>query len=268
MTPPVMLTIAGSDSGGGAGIQADLKTCAAHGVFGTSAITAVTAQNTQAVSGFVALAADFVDQQVAAVLADLPVAAVKTGMLASPEIVAAVTARAASGELPNLVVDPVLVAGNGDPLALGGAAAMYPELFSYATVITPNLREASLLVGRDITTVDQMRGAAEQLAETGARCVVVKGGHLPSTARAAVDMVWRDGEVSYLREPWIDTGNTHGTGCTFASSVAAGLACGDSLPDALGRAKEYVTAVLAAAVDWRLGKGGNGPLNHFRWRTR
>ncbi len=267
-TPPVALTIAGSDSAGGAGIQADLKTYAALGVFGASAITAVTAQNTQGVTGFVALASGFVDQQIGAVLDDLPVATVKTGMLASAEIVETVAARAAAGELPNLVVDPVLVAGSGDPLSLGGAMEAYPTLFSHAAVITPNLREASLLVGRTLSTVDDMTAAAEQLGKDGARCVVVKGGHLtPAPGKPeAVDVVWRDGEVSFLRAPWIDTRNTHGTGCTFASAVAAGLARGRELPDALREAKEYVTAVLSTAVDWRLGKG-NGPLNHFQWPT-
>lgn len=270
MTPPVALTIAGSDSGGGAGIQADLKTFAALRVFGTSAITAVTAQNTRGVVGFVALAAGFVDEQIGAVLADLPVRATKTGMLASGEIVTAVTERAAAGELPNLVVDPVLVAASGDPLALGGVAEAYPKLFGHAVVVTPNLREASLLLGRPLTTVDDMVTAAAELAGTGAGCVVVKGGHLESGAsgetREAVDVVWRDGEVSYLRAPWVDTANNHGTGCTFASAITAGLAAGRSLPEALRQAKEYVTGALAGGVGWRLGEG-HGPLNHFNWEV-
>src|SRR6266540_1075515 len=252
MTPAVGLTIGGSDSGGGAGIQADLKTFAALGVFGTSAITAVTAQNTKGVIGFIALASGFVDEQIGAVLSDLPVAATKTGMLASTEIVAVVADRAAAGELPNLVVDPVLVASSGDPLSLGGVADAYPKLFAHAAVITPNLREASLLLGRPLSTVDDMVGAASDLAGTGTQ---------------AVDVAWQDGNVTYLRGPWIDTPNTHGTGCTFASAVAAGLASGLPLADALHRAKQYVTRALAGAVDWRLG-GGHGPLNHFEWETR
>ncbi|MGH3656388.1 MAG: bifunctional hydroxymethylpyrimidine kinase/phosphomethylpyrimidine kinase [Micromonosporaceae bacterium] len=269
-TPPVALTIAGSDSGGGAGIQADLKTFAALGVFGTSAISAVTAQNTRGVVGFVALASGFVDEQVGAVLDDLPVRAVKTGMLASTEIVASVTERAAAGELPNLVVDPVLVAASGDALSLGGVAEAYPKLFAHAAVITPNLREASLLLGRDLSTVDDMARAAEDLAGTGAGAVVVKGGHLEGEVDAegrpeSVDVVWRDGEISYLRAPWIDTGNNHGTGCTFASAIAAGLAAGLDLPAALRQAKEYVTTALAGGAGWRLG-GGHGPLNHFFWQ--
>jgi hydroxymethylpyrimidine/phosphomethylpyrimidine kinase len=272
MTPPVALTIAGSDSGGGAGIQADLKTFAALGVFGTSAITAVTAQNTKGVIGFIALASGFVDEQIGAVLSDLPVAATKTGMLASTEIVAVVADRAAAGELPNLVVDPVLVASSGDPLSLGGVADAYPKLFAHAAVITPNLREASLLLGRPLSTVDDMVGAASELARTGTGAVVVKGGHLEGEVDEAgrpqaVDVAWLDGTVTYLRGPWIDTPNTHGTGCTFASAVAAGLASGLPLADALHRAKQYVTRALAGAVDWRLG-GGHGPLNHFEWETR
>ena len=266
MTPPVALTIAGSDSGGGAGIQADLKTFAALGVFGTSAITAVTAQNTRGVVGFIALAPGFVDEQIGAVLDDLPVRATKTGMLASTEIVTAVTERAAAGELPNLVVDPVLVAASGDPLSLGGVAEAYPKLFAHAAVITPNLREAALLLGRQLSTVDDMAGAAEELAGTGAGTVVVKGGHLADSDEA-VDVVWRDGAVDYLRAPWIDTANNHGTGCTFASAIAAGLATGLDVPDALTQAKQYVTKALAGGAAWRLG-GGHGPLNHFEWEAR
>ncbi|MGH3647678.1 MAG: bifunctional hydroxymethylpyrimidine kinase/phosphomethylpyrimidine kinase [Micromonosporaceae bacterium] len=272
MTPNVALTIAGSDSGGGAGIQADLKTFAALGVFGTSAITAVTAQNTKGVVGFIALASGFVDEQIGAVLADLPVRAVKTGMLASTEILGVVTDRAAAGELPRLVVDPVLVASSGDRLALGGVAEAYPKLFAHAAVITPNLREASLLLGRDLSTVDDMVSAASELAETGAGAVVVKGGHLEGAVDEAgrplaVDVVWHEGEAWQLRSPWIDTPNTHGTGCTFASAVAAGLASGLPLADTLRQAKEYVTRALAWAADWRLG-GGHGPLNHFEWEAR
>ncbi len=263
MTPPVALTIAGSDSGGGAGIQADLKTFAALGVFGASAITAVTAQNTRGVVGFIALAPGFVDEQIGAVLDDLPVRAAKTGMLASTEIVTAVTERAAAGELPNLVVDPVLVAASGDPLSLGGVAEAYPKLFAHADVITPNLREAALLLGRPLSTVEDMAGAAEELAQTGARTVVVKGGHLTGSDEA-VDVVWRDGAVHYLRAPWIDTGNNHGTGCTFASAVAARLAHGDDVGPALAAAKDYVTRAMTGASRWRLGSG-HGPLDHFCW---
>jgi len=268
MTPPVALTIAGSDSGGGAGIQADLKTFAALGVFGTSAITAVTAQNTRGVVGFVALAPGFVDEQIGAVLSDLPVRATKTGMLASGEIVAVVAERAAAGELPNLVVDPVLVAASGDPLALGGVAEAYPKLFAHAAVVTPNLREASLLLGRSLATVDEMAAGAAELAGTGAKCVVIKGGHLPGDRNGgeAVDVVWCDGEVSHLRAPWVDTANNHGTGCTFASAITAGLASGRPLPEALRRAKEYVTGALVGGAAWRLG-GGHGPLNHFNWEV-
>ncbi|MGH3738224.1 MAG: bifunctional hydroxymethylpyrimidine kinase/phosphomethylpyrimidine kinase [Micromonosporaceae bacterium] len=272
MTPRVAMTIAGSDSGGGAGIQADLKAFAALGVFGTSAITAVTAQNTRGVVGFIALASGFVDEQIGAVLADLPVRAVKTGMLASTEILQVVTDRAAAGELPHLVVDPVLVASSGDKLALGGVGEAYPKLFAHAAVITPNLREASLLLGRRLSTVDDMVAAAGELAQTGAGAVVIKGGHLEGEVDGegrplAVDVVWHGGAVDRLTAPWVDTRNNHGTGCTFASATAAGLASGLALPDALRQAKDYVTRALAGAADWRLG-GGHGPLNHFEWETR
>jgi hydroxymethylpyrimidine/phosphomethylpyrimidine kinase len=272
MTPKVVLTIAGSDSGGGAGVQADLKTFAALGVFGTSAITAVTAQNTKGVVGFIALAPGFVDEQIGAVLSDLPVAATKTGMLASTEIVSVVADRAAAGELPNLVVDPVLVASSGDPLSLGGVAEAYPKLFGHAAVITPNLREASLLLGRPLSTVFDMERAAAELAGTGAGAVVVKGGHLEGEVDEAgrpqaVDVVWQDGRVTYLRGPWVDSPNVHGTGCTFASAIAAGLASGLPLADALQKAKTYVTRALAGSAGWRLG-GGHGPLDHFGWETR
>lgn len=270
-TPPVALTIAGSDSGGGAGIQADLKTFAALGVFGTSAITAVTAQNTRGVMGFIALAAGFVDEQIGAVLADLPVRAVKTGMLASTEILGAVVDRAAAGELPQLVVDPVLVASSGDKLALGGVAEAYPKLFGYATVITPNLREAALLLGRELSTVDDMVAAAEELAGTGGDAVVIKGGHLHGEVDAggqpqAVDVLWHQGAASQLRGPWVDTGNNHGTGCTFASAITAGLARGAALPEAIAAAKTYVNTALAGAARWRLG-AGHGPLDHFHWEA-
>jgi len=254
--PAVALTIAGSDSGGGAGLQTDLKTFAAFGVFGTSAVTAVTVQNTVGVRAIHPVPADVVDGQIAAVLDDLPVAAVKTGMLADLSILDVVASRAPA--LPNLVVDPVLVASSGDSLFPPELTAAYLKLFAHATVVTPNLREASVLVGRRLSTVDGMTAAAEELAATGAGCVVVKGGHLPGDA--CVDVVWHAGSVTTLSEKRIDTRNNHGTGCTFAAAVAARLASGDALPDALAAAKRYVTRALAGAATWRLGTG-HGPLS-------
>jgi hydroxymethylpyrimidine/phosphomethylpyrimidine kinase len=250
------LTIAGSDSGGGAGVQADLKAFAMHGVFGASVLTALTAQNTVGVHGISTVPPDFVAAQLDAVLADLPVAAVKTGMLATPATVELVASYAR--RLPALVVDPVLVASSGDRLFTDDVSQVYLDLlFPHAAVVTPNLREAAVLTGRELATVDDMVAAAARLAETGARCVVVKGGHLPGAE--AVDVVWAGGEVSFLRAPWIDTANNHGTGCTFAASTAARLARGDSLHDALGGAKSYVHDAMRRSATWRLG-AGHGPL--------
>jgi hydroxymethylpyrimidine/phosphomethylpyrimidine kinase len=262
MTPPVALTIAGSDSGGGAGIQADLKAFAANGVFGTTAVTALTAQNTVGVNGVRATPASFVDDQIAAVLADLPVAAVKTGMLATAEIVALVARRAANGDLPMLVVDPVMVASSGDRLLDIDAEAAYIEaLFPHALIITPNLREASLLVGRELRDADDMARAAVQLAATGARHVLVKGGHLSGDA---VDVFFDGEEVHRLRSPRIDTVNVHGTGCTTAAAIAARLAWGDSVVEAVKVAKDYTWRAIAGAAKWRLG-AGHGPIDHFGW---
>jgi hydroxymethylpyrimidine/phosphomethylpyrimidine kinase len=259
--PPVALTIAGSDSGGGAGIQADLKTFAALGVFGTSAITALTAQNTTGVRAIRPVDAQLVAAQIEAILADLPVRAVKTGMLATAETVALVGASAE--RLPNLVVDPVLVSSSGHRLFTGQAQRAYLDvLFPYAAVVTPNLREAGVLLDRTLSTVDDMVAAATALAGSGARCVVVKGGHLPDgpSRRQAVDVVWHDGRIELLREPWIDTPNNHGTGCTFAAATAARLARGDPLPVALRAAKSYVHRAIAGAAQWRIG-AGHGPLS-------
>jgi hydroxymethylpyrimidine/phosphomethylpyrimidine kinase len=262
MTPTVALTIAGSDSGGGAGIQADLKTFAANGVFGTSAITAVTAQNTVGVRSVNVLPWEFVDAQIGAVLADLPVAAVKTGMLATASIIDLVARRAAAGELPQLVVDPVMVASSGDRLLEREAEMAYLErLFPHALVVTPNLREASLLVGRQLTGVDDMAKAAAQLAETGARFVLVKGGHLTGDA---VDVLFDGADIHELRSPRIDTANVHGTGCTTAAAIAAFLARGDSVIDAVRAAKAYTTAAIEGGAGWRLG-AGHGPIDHFGW---
>ncbi|GAA1792431.1 bifunctional hydroxymethylpyrimidine kinase/phosphomethylpyrimidine kinase [Planosporangium flavigriseum] len=258
MNPPVALTIAGSDSGGGAGIQADLKTFAMHGVFGTSAITALTAQNTAKVRAVQAVEPDFVAEQLSAVLDDLPVAAVKTGMLATAETVH-VVARWAR-RLPRLVVDPVLVSSSGDSLFDGAARRAYlEELFPLATVVTPNSREAGVLVGREVGCVDDAITAAHELGATGPTWVVIKGGHLDGGGEA-VDVVWHDGRVELLRTPWVDTANNHGTGCTFAAATAARLARGDDVRTALEGAKSYVHRALVEAADWRLG-AGHGPLS-------
>jgi hydroxymethylpyrimidine/phosphomethylpyrimidine kinase len=253
----VALTIAGSDSGGGAGVQADLKTFAMHGVFGTSVITALTAQNTRGVQAVQTVEPSFVAAQLLAVLDDLPVRAVKTGMLATADTVALVAATAE--RLPNLVVDPVLVSSTGEPLFADEVRIAYLKaLFPYAAVVTPNLTEAAVLLGRaDMSTVDDMVDAARELAATGARCVVVKGGR--RTAAEAIDVVCSGNRVELLRAPWIPTANNHGTGCTFAAATAAGLAHGAALRPALRAAKSYVHRAIAEAAAWRLG-AGHGPL--------
>jgi hydroxymethylpyrimidine/phosphomethylpyrimidine kinase len=264
--PPIALTIAGSDSGGGAGIQADLKAFAAHRVFGTSALAAVTAQNTTGVTGVHVVPARFVVDQVEAVLADLAVAAVKTGMLATAEIIDAVADLAQAGRLPNLVVDPVMVTSNGDRLLDPDAEGSYRQrLFPASRVITPNLHEAEVLLGASIATLDDVRGAARELHRTGCEVVVIKGGHPTADAADEAVDVWYDGrQVHELRGPRLAAANNHGTGCTFASAVAARLAHGDDVGTALAVAKGYVARAMAGASRWRLGSG-HGPLDHFCW---
>jgi hydroxymethylpyrimidine/phosphomethylpyrimidine kinase len=260
MQPATVLTIAGSDSGGGAGLQADLKAFALNGVFGTSVVTVLTAQNSAEIRAIEKVPAAFVTAQLDAVLADLSVAAAKTGMLASEETVQAVAGYAP--RLPNLVVDPVLVNSDGVKLFPSTVDQAYREgLFPHAAVITPNLREASILTGRDIRTDDDMAAAAAELAGTGARTVVVKGGGQPGVE--AVDAVWHDGNVRFLRTPWIDTPNNHGTGCTFGATTAALLAQGIPVQDALDAAKLYVQEALGRSASWRIG-AGHGPLG---WPT-
>lgn len=260
-TPAVVLVIAGSDSGGGAGIQADVRTCAAHGVFPTTAVTAVTAQNTCGVDAVHVVPAAVVVAQIDAVLSDFTVRATKTGMLASAELVGVVAERAASGGLANLVVDPVMVSSSGDRLLEASAERAYLELlFPHATVVTPNLREAAVLVGAAVDSVAAMGEAARELARSGAGAVLIKGGHLD--ADVAVDVVWDGLRLHELAGPRVATANNHGTGCSLASAIAAGLAQGVELLAAIESAKAYVRRGLEAAVGWRLG-AGHGPIDHF-----
>ena len=256
------LTIAGSDSGGGAGIQADLKTFAAHGVFGTSAITAVTAQNTLGVSAWEALSADLVTAQIEAVAADIGAHAVKTGMLATAPIVEAVAAALRNLALPHIVVDPVMVAKGGDRLLHEAAVhAIRTLLLPCAEVVTPNLPEAEVLAGVPVATVEDMRTAGRRILEMGPRVVLVKGGHLPGDE--IVDVVCTARGEHELRGPRRHTRHTHGTGCTLASAVAANLALGLEVSDAIAQARVY----LVGAIEHAPGIGaGHGPLNHF-WRT-
>ena len=263
MQPPVALTVAGSDSGAGAGLQADLKAFAALGVFGATVVTAVTAQNTTGVLGVEVVPSAFVDLQLHAVLCDLPVAAVKTGMLASTATVRAVGAWAAEGRLPNLVVDPVLAASTGRPLLDDdGPRAYLDALLPHALAVTPNLREAALLRGGPVDSVEAMADTARWLAGHGPRLVVVKGGHLGGTT--SPDVVLFDGALSTLEAPRVATANDHGTGCTLSAALVAGLARGEAPLEALAAAKRYVTDALQGAAGWRLG-AGRGPLDHLGW---
>jgi hydroxymethylpyrimidine/phosphomethylpyrimidine kinase len=256
---PTALTIAGSDSGGGAGIQADLKTFAAHRVYGTSAITAVTAQNTQGVAGVLAIPTDFVILQIETVAADITIDAVKTGMLATAAIVEAVAATIEELDLPQVVVDPVMVAKGGDRLLDEEAvSAIRAELLRRALIVTPNAHEAAVLTGRTIETLDDARVAAERIAALGARAVIVKGGHL--AVGPAVDLLFDGQEFHELSGPRLATSSTHGTGCTFAAAIAANLALGQPLVDAVRHAKAYVTGAIRHAP--AIGHG-HGPLEHF-----
>jgi len=255
------LTIAGSDSGGGAGIQADLKTFAAHGVYGMSAITAVTAQNTLGVVDWVALSADFVTAQIEAVAGDIPVAAVKTGMLANAAIVEAVAAAIKSLDLPQLVVDPVMVAKGGDRLLDGEAVhAIRTELLPLAHVVTPNVPEAEVLAGMPIKSVEDMQEAGKRIVALGPRVVLVKGGHL--SGPESIDVAVTSTRVMQFKGPRFATQHTHGTGCTLASAIAANLASGLGEMEAIAGAREYVEGAIRHAPG--LGKG-HGPLAHF-WR--
>jgi hydroxymethylpyrimidine/phosphomethylpyrimidine kinase len=264
-TPPTALTIAGSDSGGGAGVQADLKTFAALRVHGTCALTAVTAQNTTAVRGVVAMDPAFVRLQVETVLDDFAVRSVKTGMLANAAIVAEVAAMAGAGRLPRLVVDPVLVSSSGHRLLEpDGVEAYLRLLLPRALVATPNLREAAVLGDADpasLHSTDARVAVAERLRATGARYVVVKGGHL---ADSADDVVAGPDGVLVLPGVRVATANDHGTGCSLSAAVTALLARDVPVPDALEQAKAFVARALAGGASWRLG-AGHGPLDHFGW---
>ncbi len=252
------LTVAGSDSGGGAGIQADLKTFAALEVYGTSALTAVTAQNTAGVQGVVELQPEFVAQQMDAVLADIGADAVKTGMLASAPIVRAVAAKIREYGIRRLVIDPVMVAKGGDHLLQPSAVgALKDELLPLGLVVTPNLAEAEVLTGLKVRDIEEMQAAAAALHALGAANVVVKGGHLEGDA---IDLLYDGKEFTALPAPRIPTKNTHGTGCTFSAAVAAGLARGLPVPAAVAQAKAFITGAISEAFP--VGSG-HGPTHHF-----
>ena len=255
---PTAMTIAGSDSGAGAGVQADLKTFAALGVYGTSVLTAVTAQNTRQVTDMLELPTSLIGSQIDAVMADIGADAVKTGMLSSSEVVAAVAEKVRLHRLERLVVDPVMVAKAGDRLLRADAVeALRTLLIPLARVVTPNGPEAEVLTGRRVETLDDAKKAARDLVGMGATAAIVKGGHLGG---AATDTLYDGGDFIELTSPRVETTSDHGTGCTFASAITAGLAKGLDLAAAAALAKEYVTAALRHAFP--MGRG-HGPLNHF-----
>lgn len=258
-----VLTIAGSDSSGGAGIQADLKTFAALGVYGTSAITAITAQNTVGVSAVAVTAADLVTAQIEAVAGDIEIHATKTGMLGTAAIVEAVAAAIAELELPNVVVDPVMIAKSGDRLVdEHGIRTMRLELFPRARVVTPNIPEAEVLSGLKIVSLELAAEAARRIHAMGPSVVIVKGGHAPGDE--IVDLLFDGTRCHELRTARVATRNTHGTGCTFASAVAAYLALGRSVLEAAAEAQAYVVGAVRHGLS--IGRG-HGPLDHF-WQTR
>lgn len=260
----VALTIAGSDSGGGAGIQADLKTFHQFGLFGTSVITAITAQNTLGVTEWEETRPDLVKSQIDAVASDLRPAAFKTGMLGTAAVIRVVADGIRKHNLERYVLDPVMVATSGDLLIENDAVtAIRTDLFPLADLITPNTDEASVLVGFPVLNEADMQRAALAIAAMGPRAVLVKGGHIHGDPTTAVDYLY-DGSFTVYRHQRIDTTSTHGTGCTLSAAIAASLAIGSSLRDSVQIATDYVHAAIASAPG--LGRG-NGPLNHFAGRA-
>lgn len=258
---PHVLSIAGSDSSGGAGIQADLKTFTALGCFGMTAITALTAQNTLGVRAIHGVPAQMLCDQIDAVVEDIGVDAVKIGMLHSPEIVQEVASAIDRHALQKVVLDPVMVATSGAVLIDHPAiAALVRELFGRAVLVTPNLDEAALLVGRPLANEADMEAAARELLGKGARAVLLKGGHLAGDVVSDL-LLERGGQPQWMRAPRIQSANTHGTGCTLSSAIAAYLALGYALPEAVDAARVYVRGAIAAGATVRTGSG-SGPLNH------
>jgi hydroxymethylpyrimidine/phosphomethylpyrimidine kinase len=259
---PIAVTIAGSDSSGGAGIQADLKTFSALGVYGASVITALTAQNTLGVTGIHDVPPDFVTAQMDAVFSDLDVGAVKIGMLSQPKVITAVAAGLQRDSQENVVLDPVMVAASGDRLLAPEAIAILRDmLIPRALLLTPNLPEAAALLQAPLAQSEtEMQQQGVKLLALGARAVLIKGGH--GKGSESVDLLIMPNAVTRLAAARIDTANTHGTGCTLSSAIAAGLAKGLDLAEAVRQAKAYVTAAIAASNDLSIGKG-HGPVHHF-----
>ena len=269
MQPITCLTIAGSDSGGGAGIQADLRTFSAFKVHGTSAITAVTAQNTVGVQAVHAVPLDVVAQQVNSVLSDFSVLGVKTGMLATADIASQIASIASSGALGNLIVDPVVVSSTGHPLLGEGGLEVYrSELLRYAHIVTPNLREAAALAGvdvRDISTRDDMESVGRLILSFGPTYVLVKGGHFGHDSEpSAPDVLVSAEGVEVIEGDRIDTRNDHGTGCSLSAALTALIAQGKSPSQAVREAKSFVANALRGGSSWQLGQG-RGPIDHLGW---
>ena len=257
------LTIAGSDSGGGAGIQADLKTFAALGCYGMSVITALTAQNTVGVSAIHPVPPAFVARQLEVVLEDMGTDAVKIGMIHNSDLIRVIADRLHRYDAPNIVIDPVMVAKSGDRLLQDEAVeALKEELLPLVTVITPNLPEAAVLLGSPIEGRKAMEEAARELARFGPAAVLLKGGHLEGERCPDLLYLRQEDKAIFFEARRVKTSNTHGTGCTLSSAIAAGLARGLSLADAVGRAKDYLTGALRAGAHYRLGRG-HGPVHHF-----
>lgn len=258
-----VLTIAGSDSGGGAGIQADLKTIAAHGCYGASVITALTAQNTLRVTGIHAVPVNFVAAQMDAVLGDIGADAVKIGMLFSPELIRTVAQGLIRHGIKTIVLDPVMVAQSGDKLLQDEAIdALKSELIPLATLITPNLPEASVLLNREIATQEAAMQALTELAALGCGNVLVKGGHLESGDSDDCLYLGSTKRIVTLPGVRIPTRNNHGTGCTLSSAIASNLARGEDVETAVRQAKEYISGAIRAGADYVIGRG-HGPVHHF-----
>ncbi|MCL9775989.1 bifunctional hydroxymethylpyrimidine kinase/phosphomethylpyrimidine kinase [Vibrio methylphosphonaticus] len=262
-TTPIVLTIAGSDSGGGAGIQADIKSISATGGYACSVITALTAQNTQGVSGILGIAPSFVEAQLDAVFSDLNVMAVKIGMLADADIIQAVANKIKQYQPPYVVLDPVMVATSGDLLLESSAIdALKSELLPLATIITPNLPEGAALLNRAIPQTEaEMLEMIEALRSLNTATILLKGGHLESEA-TSTDLLITGEEVSRFETTRIHTKNTHGTGCTLSSAIASFLAQGQDLPSAVQSAKHYITQAISHADELSIGRG-HGPVHHF-----
>ena len=260
MIPPPVLTIAGSDSGGGAGIQADLKTMMAHGCYGMSVLVALTAQNTVTVSGIHTVPPDFVRQQLDAVLADIPPLAVKTGMLSDPAIIRVVADRLATFGVPNLVVDPVMVSKSGAKLLQDDAVdTLAKRLIPMARLITPNAEEAGVLLGRSVRSERDATDAARDLAALGCRAVLVKGGHL-ECEQESVDVLWQPAGITVFRGARLNARHTHGTGCSLSAAIASNLARGMDLVSAVSAARDWLRGALENAFP--IGNG-TGPVNHL-----